>query len=63
MFYILKLAGKVLADSMDNGSLLNAKQKYRQKSQKTFEKTYFTVKSHLKKSHKYIKSRLKKLYT
>ena len=63
MFYILKLAGKVLADSMDNGSLLNAKQKYRQKSQKTFEKNDFTIKSRLKKSNKYIKSRLKKLYT
>ena len=62
MFYILKLAGKVLADSMDNGSLLNAKQKYRQKSQKTFEKNDFTIKSRLKKSNKYIKSRLKKLY-
>ena len=63
MFYILKLACKVLADSMDNGSLLNAKQKYRQKSQKTFEKNDFTIKSRLKKSNKYIKSRLKKLYT
>ena len=63
MFYILELTGKVLADSMDNGSLLNAKQKYRQKSQKTFEKNDFTIKSRLKKSNKYIKSRLKKLYT
>jgi hypothetical protein len=48
VFYILELTGKVLADSMDNGSLLNAKQKYRQNSQKTFKKNDFTVKSRLK---------------
>jgi hypothetical protein len=48
VFYILELTGKVLADSMDNGSLLNAKQKCRQKSQKTFKKNDFTVKSRLK---------------